>query len=443
MRTGLVLLALAAPALALGVDAVSRRYRDQEQEAFVHYRAKDYAKAVAAFERQIAIFPENPRPYYNIACCHALEGDAARAGTWITLAIERGWRDAAHLAQDPDFDGVRQSADYIACLAKLKRARELDPDPMPRIVAAPETPSLRAALAMSQFEEKLVREMGALYEQHEYRKRLFAVYDRRMAALARYLVENGDALDAGDAAAARVATAALYLEEAEGQGEPDRPLREAAAGYVVAVVEQFLRPFAGDPRLPSVLLARAMALEALGRDAEAIAQLKTVCADHPSQAPRAEVLLCGLLPAGDELKQVYAAANARLGGARGLMRARLLCEGMPHLLDLDAEAAARAASHDGLLAYVFVASGHAESERLLREMPEASARLLPVVVCVDEADAGAWLTEHARSFPTIARGAAALDRVGLEEIPTVVVTEKSGSVVAVRPDATELAQLSR
>ncbi len=125
------------------------------------------------------------------------------------------------------------------------------------------------------------------------------------------------------------------------------------------------------------------------------------------------------------------------------MQARLLSEGMPDLLDLDAAAAARAAAHEGLLAYVFVASDHAESERMLRELPDASVRLLPIVVCVDEAEAREWLAEHARSFPTIARGTAAIDRVGLEKIPTVVVAAKAGAVVAVGPDAAELARLSR
>ncbi len=435
MRTRLALLALVAPALAQGVEEVARRYHGQEEEAFAHYRAKDYAKAIAAFERQIAIFPENPRPYYNVACCYALEGDAARAGTWLTLSIDRGWRDAVHLGQDPDFDAVRQSPDYIACLAKLKRARDLDPDPMPKIVPAPAAPSLRVAIAASQLEENLVREMSALYERHDLRKRLFAVYDRRMAVLSRYVAENGDALDAADAAAARVATAALYLEEAEGRGEPDRALREVAAGYVLSTAEEFLRVCPGDPRLPGVLLAQAFALGTLGRDAEAIARLRTVRADHPGRAPNADAQLCELLPAGEELNQ----ARARLG-ERAPMRARLLCDGVPFLLE-DAGVGARASAHEGLLAYVFVVTGDTDSEAMLRALPEENARLLPVVVCVDEEPDQAWLKEHARSFPTAARGRQAIRRLG--GLPTVLVARKDGTVVAIDPEIAELERLSR
>jgi hypothetical protein len=436
VRAPVALLLLAAAALAQDIDEVRARYLAQEEEAFGHYRRKDYAKAVEAFERQIAIFPDNPRPHYNIACCYALQGDAARAGTWLTLAVDGGWRDAAHLAHDPDFDRVRQSADYIASLAKLKRSREMDPDPMPRIVPAPEAPSsLRVAIALSQREEKAIRRMRSIHGDHQFRKRLFDALDRRMAVLARYIAENGDARDAGDAATARVATAALYL--AEGRGEPDRELCLVAAAYILRTAEEFLRGYPGDPRLPGVLLARAFALRTLRRDAEAIALLRTVRADHRAQAAQADAELCTLLPAGDELKE----ARARLGD-QAPVRARLLCDGMPSILDLDEAVAARVAAHGGLVAYVFVAEGDPESELLLEQIPDTTERLLPIVVCIDAGpDSVWWLSEHARTFLIVENGAEAARRLG--GVPQVVVARKDGTVVAIDPDAAELARLSR
>jgi len=450
VRLGIALLLVLATAFAQDAEQLTRRFLDQQQEAFAYYNRKEYGKAVAAFERQLATFADNPTPYYNIACCYALQGDAERAGTWLTLSITRGWRDADHLAQDPDFDSVRQSPEYIACLARLKRARDVDPDPMPTALApgsVPPAPSISYAIAASQLEEAMVRDMRVLYDTHRFRKSLFDVLDRRMAVLARYIIENGDALDAPDASVARVGTAALYM--AEGSLEADRALREAGAEYVLRTAEEFLRGYPGDPRLAQVLLARVAALEALGRDAEAIALLRTVRADHAAQATRAEVELCVLLPPGDELKQVYGGLKAhadeglmKLQRAR-LMRARLFCEGMPDLLDLDAAAAARIAAHEGLVAYVFVSKGDSESERVLKGMPEANARFLPVVVCVDEnGNPGPWLKENARSFPTIAHGAAAIERVWLRSVPTVVVAGKDRTVVAIDPSAAELARLA-
>ncbi len=432
MRTGIALLLLAAAALAQDVQEMAESFLAQEQEAFGHYERKDFAKAVAAFEYQISIFPDNPSPYYNIACCYALEGDAERAGTWLTLSIERGFRDLAHLEQDTDFDRVRQSEDYIGCFLLLKQARRRDPDPVPLEISpasVPPAPSLPVAIEASRLQADAVRAMYVLHGEHRYRRLLFDVYDVRMAVLARYIIENGDALDAADAAAERVLTAALYLAEAEGSGEPDRPLREAGAACVLRTVEEFLRGYPGDPRLAGVLLARVMALEALGRDAEGIALLRTIRADHPGAT-------LAVLTASEGLARVL---------RRRLMRLRLFCDGVGDLLDLDAAAKARVDMHEGLVAYVFVSAGDAACERLLKDLPGESARFLPVVVCVDReaAVAGAWLAEHGRSFPSIAHGAPAFERLWLPRVPTVVIARKDGAAVAVDPDAAEIARLSR
>jgi hypothetical protein len=279
---------------------------------------------------------------------------------------------------------------------------------------------------------------------HRFRKALFEVLDRRMAVLARYIIENGDAADAAEAAVARVGTAALYLAEAEGQGEPDRALRRAGAEAMLRTSEELLRGYPGDPRLPNVLLARAIAFEALGRDDEAIAILKSVRADHPAAAPRAEVELCGLLPAGRELREVYEAAKERVGRSGALMRARLLCEGMPQMSDFDMTDRARVDAHEGILAYAFVAPGDMESEALLAGLPPASGRFLPVVVPVgiNRIENGAWLAAHGRGLPAIRNGAAAGERIWLEAVPLVVVARKDGTVVAVGPDAADLAKLA-
>lgn len=449
VRFVLPLLLLAAAVAAQDAAELSRRFLAQEQEAFSHYHANDYATAVAAFERQIATYADNPRPYYNIACCYAREGNAERAGSWLAIAIQRGWRDARHLASDPDFDRVRQSPEYLVCLARLKRARDTDPDPLPGHIepgSVPPAPSVSEAVAASQVQEKLVRDMRVLHDTHRFRKRLFEVFDRRMATLARYIIENGDAADAAEAAVARVGTAALYLGEAEGSGEPDRALREAGAEAVLRTSEEFLRGYPGDARLPSVLIARAIALRALGRVAEAVALLRVVRADHKAAAPRAEIELCALLPAGDELREVYGAAKERFGKNGALMRARLLCEGMPNVLDLDPVAAARVDAHAGLVAYVFVAYGDTASERVLAALPAASDRFLPVVVCLNEdvqdADLDPWLKEHGRGLPAIARGGPAADRVWLNALPAIVVARRDGTVVAVEPDAAELKLLA-
>lgn len=96
-------------------------------------------------------------------------------------------------------------------------------------------------------------------------------------------------------------------------------------------------------------------------------------------------------------------------------------------------------AHEGPLLYVFVSCGDPVSERRLEEIPEPR-RLLPVVVCIDDEPDAAWLARHARGFPTITRGAAAVERIG--GVPTAVIAGPSG-VVALDPDAAEIERLNR
>jgi tetratricopeptide (TPR) repeat protein len=338
------LLALATAAAAQ--DDRAERFVAQEREAFGHFEQERWAEAIAAFEAQIAIFADNPRPYYNIACAYARQGNAARAATWLRLSIARGWRDAEHLAQDSDFAAVRDDAAFKACLDLLAQARRADPDPLPRRVAPESVPAAQAVgfiLAASYIEERALQATEPLLGAHDYRKRLFRLYDERMATLARYIAENGDARDAHEAARARVDTAARYLETATTDSAADRSLRTLAARYVLATAAEFLRGYPGSPLLSHVLLLRAHALRKLGRTTAAEEALRVVIADHPGgdNATRARLQLCILLAdAGrtDDLRKTFkplrseADVNPAIAQAlRGpeMLRARLLAEGLP------------------------------------------------------------------------------------------------------------------
>ena len=241
----LALLLLAGGAVAQDAT-LAERFLRQEQAAFVHFNRKEWPQAIAAFEQQLAIFSRNPRPYYyyNIACCYALQGDVERMATWLRLSITNGWRDAEHRGKDPDYDGVRQSEPFRGCLTLLERARRQDPAALPRRIppeAVPGAGSARAILRESLLRENLLQPQQDLLAEHQYRKQLFRIYDIRMARLARYLTENGDAPDADEAAEARARTAMAYLVQATGDNEGDRELRDVAARDVLRSAEAFLR----------------------------------------------------------------------------------------------------------------------------------------------------------------------------------------------------------
>jgi hypothetical protein len=213
-RFALCLLLFASAAHAQDSISLADRFGRQEAKAFTHYRAKAWDLAIAAFEKQIAIYSANPNPYYNVACCYALRGDAERAATWLKLAINHGWRDLRHLQRDPDFKSVRETQPFKGCILLLRRTLLEDPDPLPRRLSPSSVPAASSAEIVLQTTGEIVRAVerqGDLLAESQSRRRLFRAYDRRMAMLTRYLMENGDAKDADLAALARVETARRYL----------------------------------------------------------------------------------------------------------------------------------------------------------------------------------------------------------------------------------------
>lgn len=450
MRVLLVTFALCAVAEA---QSVADRFLDQERTAFEHYNRKAYAEAIAAFEKQIAIFASNPRPYYNVACCYALQGKAERAATWLRLAIAHDWRDLGHLERDPDFDGVRESEAYRVCVDLLRQIRRRNPDPLPRPLApatVPAAPSAQSILVAAAIREQALAAERDLLEEHQLRQRLFAILDRQFGALTRYLAENGDARDAAAAAHARVQTAMRYLAQADEDSADDQPLRAAAARLVLIASEDFLRGWAGSPYLPDVLYWRGFALSMAGRGGEARAQWRTVAADHAGgeAAGRALADLCALeARAGNrkELARYYAALERDYPGTLRrmrprLMRARLMVKGVPEELD------ALATGFEGATIYAFVSTSNIESEKRLSTLRRLAgvaqkSELRVFVLCLDEPSesVGRWLEEHASGLKT-QPGAELARAVWLNRVPLLIVARR-GKLVGLDPDDKELARL--
>jgi hypothetical protein len=461
MRFRVLALLLAAMASGVLAQDASRaeRFLRQERAAFVHYNNQAWTQAIAAFEQQIAIYAQNPRPYYNIACCYARQGDVERMATWLSLSIANGWRDAEHLRKDPDFDSVRRRLPFRRCLQQLELARRQDPPPLPRRIparAVAGAASTRDILGKSLGAENDLQDQQDLLGDHEYRKRLFGIYDRRMARLTRYLAENGDAPDADEAAEARVRTAMAYLVQAvDDRSEADRELRRVAARYVLRSAEEFVRRYPGSPRLPNVLYWRAHALGRLGEAGPAERALRRLLADYGERAPQARVELCALLAdhgSREDLAREYRAFRARWGEAtllRGTVRiqlakARLLAEGIP--ADLAKALQAPAAGGEAPLLYVFISIHSVESElRLerLRELAEAG-RIRPVVICMDRPQSASdeevrrWMEEHAPGMAGIARGTEHFVDLWLSKVPTLLLARDGGEVLAFDPNDEEL-----
>jgi len=243
MRTAVLLL------LAGLVHAQDRgdEFLAQERAAFEHFEKEEWDRAIAAFEKQIAIFGDNPRPYYNIACAYARQGKTERAITWLRLAIRHGWRMGEHMDGDSDLDSIRGEVEYRMLRTALERLAPIGPKELPPSSTA-SAESAAEILADGILERASLDLDRRLFEEHQIRERLFAHYDRRMARLARYLHEHGDARDAHEAARERVRLASLYrLQGAE----------DAGAALVRRTAADFVAGWPTSPHLYEIRLWRA------------------------------------------------------------------------------------------------------------------------------------------------------------------------------------------
>jgi beta-lactamase regulating signal transducer with metallopeptidase domain len=90
------------------------------REAFELYKADRFAEAGDAFRRAAAESRDGGKPtaLYNAACSYALANDASRATAALKEALAAGWDDFEKIAEDSDFDAIRNDAQFANLLAR-------------------------------------------------------------------------------------------------------------------------------------------------------------------------------------------------------------------------------------------------------------------------------------------------------------------------------------
>lgn len=91
---------------------------DWYERAYDLYRSDRYADAAEAFHRAAAEGYSPAKSLYNAACSFALLGDARRANESLAKAIDAGWDDFDHIADDSDFDPIRGDATFQRLVAQ-------------------------------------------------------------------------------------------------------------------------------------------------------------------------------------------------------------------------------------------------------------------------------------------------------------------------------------
>ncbi len=95
------------------------------RKGWVYFNNQDNDKAMLAFEVALKASRKDSyrRPYlfYNLACAYARNQNPKRALKNLKLAVESGFADLAHIQQDEDLEGLRNTPEFADIIELLKK----------------------------------------------------------------------------------------------------------------------------------------------------------------------------------------------------------------------------------------------------------------------------------------------------------------------------------
>jgi tetratricopeptide (TPR) repeat protein len=89
-----------------------RNGQEWYERAYDLYNNDRYEEAATAFKQAANEGYSPAKSIYNAACSYALMGDAPRATDTLERAIDAGWDDFEHIADDSDFDPIRSDTRF-------------------------------------------------------------------------------------------------------------------------------------------------------------------------------------------------------------------------------------------------------------------------------------------------------------------------------------------
>ncbi len=85
------------------------------------YKAKDYTRSVAAFDRAFRIEQKNASHCYDAACSAALSGQPEKAFPWLEASFKNGWTNLDHLRKDSDLNSLHSDARWTNLTARMQK----------------------------------------------------------------------------------------------------------------------------------------------------------------------------------------------------------------------------------------------------------------------------------------------------------------------------------
>jgi len=94
-------------------EQLSRQFRQA-------YSNGDYKKALELSEKQHELRDSAVDPIYNIACMNCLLGEKAKAFDWLEKAVDAGYNDADHMANDFDLRAIWGEGRFRALVQRVR-----------------------------------------------------------------------------------------------------------------------------------------------------------------------------------------------------------------------------------------------------------------------------------------------------------------------------------
>jgi tetratricopeptide (TPR) repeat protein len=96
---------------------------ERNASGLVYFASKEYDKAVEAYERMLEETPGDAGVLYNLACAESLLGRKAAALDHLRQAVEADPAFKKGALEDPDFDAIRDDAEFSAITGQTDSGR--------------------------------------------------------------------------------------------------------------------------------------------------------------------------------------------------------------------------------------------------------------------------------------------------------------------------------
>jgi tetratricopeptide (TPR) repeat protein len=83
---------------------------------------KQYNEASHIFRTQCNLQPDNPTPFYNVACSESLMGNTANALEYLEKAINLGFNDLEHMLKDEDLVNIHNTYQFKTACDRLRHS---------------------------------------------------------------------------------------------------------------------------------------------------------------------------------------------------------------------------------------------------------------------------------------------------------------------------------